>query len=121
MGIPEFDMRVLADITSHNLGYSPLELTDKYGFEISETIDFLLANSLIKVHEKNLKPFMPSNSDYQDPPIGNIISTRSGKIEVKRWQTNHYLTRKERWKERGIGALVTLVIWAIQEIIKHCI
>lgn len=40
MGIPEFDMRVLADIADSETGWYREELYQKYGSEISETIDF---------------------------------------------------------------------------------
>lgn len=123
MNIPDFDMIVLSDIADCSDGWSRQELIDKHGFEISETIDFLLSNNLIKIHEHDIKPFLPPNSEYSDPPKGNIIATKTGKIEVKRWNTKQSLAKSERWKERiwgfvsgfASGVLATVVgAWIIQ-------
>ena len=35
------------------------------------------------------------------------------------YRENKRLTSRERWKERFIGAGVTLLIWAIQEFVKY--
>lgn len=105
MDIPEFDMRVLADIVDSENGWHREELYQKYGPEISGTIDLLTGNGLVKVHEHDLKPFMPPGSDYTDPPKGAIVATRAGKIEVRRWRTLHILSSHERWKERIFGFL----------------
>ena len=119
MGIPEFDMRILSDIVDSENGWFREELYQKYGPEISETIDFLTEKDLIKVHEHDLKPFMPPGADYQDPPKGAIVATRAGKIEVRRWKEKNSLSARQKWKERIYGALFTLAIWAIQELITH--
>lgn len=113
MNIPEFDMLVLADIADCKDGWSREELVSKHGFEILKTVDFLLENQLIKEHKSNLAPFFPPGSDYTDPPVGNLVATDLGRIEVKRWKTVRILSKRERWKERisGFvsGVLVTVV------------
>lgn len=113
MAIPEFDMMVLADIADCKDGWSREELVAKHGFEILKTVDFLLENQLIKEHMHNLAPFLPPGSDYTDPPLGNLVATDTGRIEVKRWNTLRVLSRRERWKERLYGfvsgVLVTVV------------
>lgn len=121
MNMPEFDMMVLADIAGCRCGRSREELAAKHGFEILKTLDFLLENQLIKEHKSNLAPFMPPGSDYTDPPIGNLVATDIGLIEVKRWKAKMSLTAKERWKERFTGAGFTLLIWLLQELIKHAL
>lgn len=121
MAIPEFDMMVLADIADCKDGWSREELVAKHGFEILKTVDFLLENQLIKEHASNLAPFLPPGSDYTDPPIGNLVATDIGLIEVKRWKAKMSLTAKERWKERFTGAGITLLIWLLQEIIKRAL
>lgn len=103
MQIPEFDMMVLADIADCKNGWSREELVAKHGFEILKTVDFLLENRLIKEHASNLAPFLPLESDYTDPPMGNLVATDTGRIEVKRWNTVHLLSQRERWKERIFG------------------
>mgnify|MGYP000678824138 CR=1 FL=1 len=113
MQIPEFDMMVLADISDCKDGWSREELVAKHGFEILKTLDFLLENQLIKEHKSNLAPFLPSDSDYIDPPLGNLVVTDAGRIEVKRWRTLQTLSNQDRWKERIFGfvsgVLVTVV------------
>lgn len=113
MNIPEFDMLVLADIADCKDGWSREELVSKHGFEILKTVDFLLENQLIKEHTHNLAPFLPPGSDYKDPPLGNLVATDAGRIEVKRWNTVRVLSKRERWKERVFGfvsgVLVTVV------------
>lgn len=119
MGIPEFDMRVLADVVDSENGWYREELYQKYGSEISETIDLLTGNGLIKIHEHDLKPFLPDGTDYKDPPKGAIVATRAGKIEARRWQEKNSLSARQKWKERIYGALFTLAVWVIQEVITH--
>lgn len=118
MLIPEFDLSVLSEIASDHFGRSFAALEQRFGKESRESVKFLMENGLVKIHERNIKPFMPSGSDYVDPPVGNIIATDLGKVEIKRWNTKCALSQKERWKERFIGALVTLAIWVLQEIAK---
>ena len=105
MSIPEFDMRVLADIVDSETGWYREELCQKYGPEISETIDLLTEKGLVEVHERDLKPFLPAGSDYKDPPKGAVVATRAGRIEVRRWRTLRILSSRERWKERIFGFL----------------
>ncbi len=113
MTVPEFDMMVLADIADCKDGWSREDLVSKHGFEILKTVDFLLENQLIKEHKSNLAPFLPSGSDYTDPPMNNLVATDWGRIEVKRWNTLRILSKRERWKERIFGfvsgVLVTIV------------
>ena len=55
------------------------------------------------------------------------LNSRSGKVAVAfhlKHEGRHFhefssLTTKQKWKERGIGAGVTLLIWLIQELIKY--
>ena len=82
-------------------------------------MEFLEKTGMIQEHTHNLAPFMPSASDYVDPPIGNLILTEAGELEVKRWNTKDLLTRKERWKERLIGFLSALLLWALQTLITQ--
>lgn len=117
--IPEFDMRVLADIVDSENGWYREELYQKYGPEISETIALLIEKNLVTVHEHDLKPFMPPGNGYKDPPKGSIVATQSGKIEIKRWKEKSILNSKQKWKERIYGALFTLLIWVVQEFITH--
>ena len=117
MNIPDFDMLVLLDIAECRDGWSRQELIDKHGFEISETIDFLLSNSLIEIHERDVKPFLPSGSDYIDPPKGNIIATKTGKIEVKRWKAKQSIIKSVRWKERIFGFVSGVLVTVIGGII----
>lgn len=60
---------------------------------------------------------MQANTKYKDPPIGNIIATRLGKTEVKRWKTELSLTFKERWKERIwefiTGVITASILWLL--------
>lgn len=121
INIPEFDMMVLADIVDCKSGWSREELVAKHGSEILKTVDFLLENQLIKEHSHNLAPFLPPGSDYTDPPLGNLTATDTGRIEVKRWRAKTSLTAKERWKERLIGAGVTVLVWLLQELIKRAL
>lgn len=122
MEIPRFDMQVLCEISDSNMGLSLQELTEKFGFEVRETLDFLLKNATIKIHERDIKPFMSENSNYQDPPIGNFIATSLGKLEVKRWKTKQLLTTKERWKERIVafisGAILATLPWLLSLLIR---
>lgn len=118
MSVPEFDISVLSEIASDTLGRSFETLEQRFGKESRESVKFLMENGLVKIHERNIKPFMPPHSDYVDPPVGNNIATNLGKVEIKRWNTKCALSQKERWKERFIGALVTLAIWVLQEIAK---
>lgn len=114
MGIPEFDMRVLADIKASESGWFWEELYQKYGAEISETIDFLIGKQLVKVHEHDLAPFLiPNGIEYKDPPKGAIVATRAGKIAVKRWKTLRTLSNRERWKERLFGFLSGILVTVI--------
>ena len=113
MSIPEFDMRVLSEIVDSEDGYFREELYQKYGSEISETIDLLTEMGLIEVHTHNLKPFLPTSSDYKDPPKGAIVATRAGKIEVRRWRTMHVLSNRERWKERIFGFLSGVLVTVV--------
>ena len=117
MNIPDFDMLVLLDIAECRDGWSRQELIDKHGFEISETIDFLLSNSLIEIHERDVKPFLPPGSDYIDPPKGNIIATKTGKIEVKRWKAKQSIIKSVRWKERIFGFVSGVLVTVIGGII----
>ena len=103
MTVPEFDMMILTDIADCKDGWSREELVAKHGFEILKTVDFLLENQLIKEHTSNLAPFLPPGADYTDPPLGNLVATDTGRIEVKRWRVKVALTKKERWKERIFG------------------
>lgn len=119
--IPEFDMRVLSDVVDSENGWFREDLYQKYGSEISETIDLLTKQGLIEVHTHDLKPFLPPDADYKDPPKGAIVATRVGKIEVRRWRTSHVLTNRERWKERIFGAGFTFLVWVLQELIKRSI
>lgn len=118
MTVPEFDMMVLDDIAGCMDGWSREDLVSKYGFEILKTVDFLLENQLIKEHTSNLAPFFPPNADYTDPPLGNLVATDTGLIEVKRWKAKTTLTEKERWKERIFGFVSALLLWALQEFIN---
>lgn len=113
MGIPEFDMRVLADVVDSENGWYREELYQKYGSEISETIDLLMEKDLVEVHAHDLKPFMPPGSDYRDPPKGAIVATRAGKIEVRRWRTVRVLSNRERWKERIFGFLSGVLVTVV--------
>ena len=116
MNIPELDMMVLADIVDCKDGWSRKELVAKHGFEILESVNFLQENQLIKEHTSNLAPFFPAGSDYTDPPLGNLVATNAGRIEVKRWRVKNALTKKERWKERILGfvfGVLTSVLSAI--------
>ena len=116
MNIPELDMMVLADIVDCKDGWSRKELVAKHGFEILESVNFLQENQLIKEHTSNLAPFLPVGSDYTDPPLGNLVATNAGRIEVKRWRVKNALTKKERWKERILGfvfGVLTSVLSAI--------
>ena len=115
--IPEFDMRILADIADCASGWSKEELVQKHGFEILETVDFLLSNDLIKVHEHDIKPFLPPESDYKDPPKGNLIVTQTGKIELKRWLVKASLTKRERWKERLYGFISGMIVSVLRGLI----
>ena len=115
--IPEFDMRILADIADSASGRSKEELVQKHGFEILETVDFLLSNDLIKVHEHDIKPFLPPESDYKDPPKGNLIVTQTGKIELKRWLVKASLTKRERWKERLYGFISGMIVSVLSGLI----
>lgn len=117
MDIPEFDMRVLSNITNCKHGWLREELYQQYGSEISETIDFLLEQGMIKIHEQDLKPFLPPDAEYEDPPKGSIIATRAGKIEVKRWNTLRSLSTKERWKERIYGFVSGFLITVLSALI----
>lgn len=118
--IPEFDMRVLTDIVDSESGWLREELYQKYGAEISETLDLLLEKKMVKIHERDLAPFLiPNGIDYKDPPKGSVIPTKAGKIEVRRWKEQHALSLKQKWKERIYGALFTLAIWVIQELITY--
>ena len=121
MDIPEFDIRVLADIVDAENGWYREELYQKYGTEISETIDLLTEKDLIKVHEHDLKPFLPQNYDYKDPPKGAIVATRAGKIEVRRWRTVCVLSKRERWKERIFGFLSGVAVTVFGGIILEWI
>ena len=116
MNIPELDMMVLADIVDCKDGWSREKLVAKHGFEILESVNFLQENQLIKEHTSNLAPFLPAGSDYTDPPLGNLVATNAGRIEVKRWRVKNALTKKERWKERILGfvfGVLTSVLSAI--------
>lgn len=119
MSIPEFDISVLSEISSDALGRSMTDLEHEFGKEVRSSIKFLIENDLAKIHERDIRPFMPPTTDYRDPPKGNIVATDLGRLEVKRWNTKKLLSKKERWKERFIGALVTLAIWALQEVTKY--
>lgn len=105
MTVPEFDIIILADIADCKDGWSREELVAKHGFEILKIVDFLLENQLIKEHKSNLAPFLPPGSDYTDPPLGNLVATDMGRIEIKRWRAKTVLAKKERWKERIYGFL----------------
>ena len=59
--IPEFDMRVLTDIVDSESGWLREELYQKYGAEISETLDLLLEKKMVKIHERDLAPFLIPN------------------------------------------------------------
>lgn len=117
MKIQEFDMMVLSDIADRKTGWSREELVSKHGFEILDTVDFLLENQLIK-EASNLAPFLPPGTDYTPPPKGNLVATNAGRIEVKRWKVKTALARKERWKERIFGFAFAMLLWALQELIK---
>lgn len=111
MDIPEFDMRVLADIAEQEYGLSREVLVKKHGKEVLESIDFLQSNNLVRMHEHDLAPFMrPNGIDYKDPPKGNIVATSGGKIEVKRWDTKRSLSKAERWKERAFGFISGVLV-----------
>lgn len=117
MNMPEFDMMVLADIAGCRCGRSREELAAKHGFEILKTVDFLLENQLIKEHTQNLLPFLPAGSDYTDPPIGNLVATDTGRIEVKRWNTVRVLSKRERWKERLYGFVSGVLVAVLSGLI----
>lgn len=119
MDVPEFDMQVLQLIASSKYGVSQSDLTSKFGDEVSATLQFLLDNKLAQVHLLDLKPFMPPCNGYYDPPIGNVLATDLGKVEIKRKKTRDYLTSRQKWKERAIGAGITMLIWALQELITR--
>lgn len=117
MTVPEFDMMVLADIVDSKDGRSREELVAKHGFEILKTVDFLLENQLIKEHTHNLAPFLTPWSDYTDPPLGNLVATDTGRIEVKRWNTLRVLSRRERWKERLYGFVSGVLVTVLSGLI----
>lgn len=117
MTVPQFDMMVLADISDCKDGWSREELITKHGFEILKTVDFLMENHLIKEHTANLAPFLPPGSDYTDPPLGNLVATDTGRIEVKRWKTMRVLSNRERWKERIYGFLSGILVTVVGGII----
>lgn len=118
MDIPEFDMQVLADIAEQKYGLSCDVLVKTHGKEVLESIDFLQSNGLVRIHERDLAPFMiPNGIDYKDPPKGNIVATSSGKIEIKRWNTKNSLSRAERWKERIFGFMSGVLVSVISAVI----
>lgn len=117
MDVPEFDKTVLANIAGCDMGRSREELVNKYGCEISETIDFLLKNELIEEHKQNISPFMPPDSDYKDPPIGNFVVTRSGEIEVKRWRSEQSTAARQRWKERAVSFFLGVLVAVLSGLI----
>lgn len=118
MYIPEFDMRVLADIAEQKYGISRGALVKEHGQEVLESINFLQSNSFVRIHERDLAPFMiPNGIDCKDPPKGNIVVTSSGKIEIKRWNTKNSLSRAERWKERIFGFISGVLASVISAVI----
>nr|WP_302665754.1 hypothetical protein [uncultured Agathobaculum sp.] len=117
MLIPEFDLSVLSEIASDHFGRSFGALEQRFGKESRESVKFLMENGLVKIHERNIKPFMPSGSDYVDPPVGNIIATDLGKVEIKRWNTKCALSQKERWKERVFGFISGVLTTVISGLI----
>lgn len=119
MDVPEFDMQVLQLIASSKYGIPKSDLVSKFGDEVSVTLQFLLDNKLARIHSINLKPFMPPCNGYYDPPIGNVLATDLGKVEIKRKKARDYLTSRQKWKERAIGAGITMLIWALQELITR--
>lgn len=117
MDIPDFDMLVLVDIADCKDGWSREELVSKHGFEILKSVDFLMEHQLIKEHTSNLAPFMPPGSDYTDPPLGNLMATDKGRIEVKRWRTVRALSNQERWKERIFGFFSGVLVSVVSGVI----
>lgn len=117
--IPAFDMLILSDISKSPIGLSKPKILSTYGKEGAASLEFLEKSGMIQEHTQALAPFMPSGSGYVDPPIGNLILTEAGELEVKRWSTKDLLTRKERWKERLIGFLSALLLWALQTLITQ--
>lgn len=118
MAIPEFDMRILADIASCDDGWSREELALKHGTEVLETVELLLSEGLVRIHERDLAPFMlPNGIDYRDPPKGNVVVTRAGKIELKRWSTKKSLSKAERWKERAFGFISGVLVSVVSAVI----
>lgn len=113
MNIPEFDMRVLRGVAECDQGWSRYELIEKYGPEALSVIDFLMENNLAKEYDHSLKPFVPDGVDYAEPPIGNIVATRQGALEVKRWSTSKSLSNRERWKERIFGFISGVAVTVI--------
>lgn len=103
MEIAEFDMKILKAIAKPRFGKSKNELVRLFGAEALTAINALLSSQLVEIHERDLKPFMKSGTDYTDPPIGNILATDIGKLEVKRWKTKRMLTVREKWIERALG------------------
>lgn len=110
MEIAEFDMEILKTIAKSKSGKSKSELIDLFGTEVLTAFDSLADNQLVKIHERSLKPFTRDAADYVDPPIGNVLATDLGKLEVKRWKTRRMLTVRERWIERAFGFLSGVVI-----------
>lgn len=103
MEIAEFDMRILKTVAKIKSGKSKNELVDLFGSEALTAINALLGDQLVQIHERSIKPFMRDTTNYVDPPVGNVLATDLGKLEVKRWKTKRMLTSRERWIERALG------------------
>ncbi|PWL41411.1 MAG: hypothetical protein DBY45_10380 [Clostridiales bacterium] len=113
MNIPEYDFKILCYIAEHEYGLSREEIYNRFGRESWPAIEFLISSELIGIHQQNLRPFLRKGSDYKDPPIGNIVATYQGKIEIKRHQTSNSLSNSDKWKERIWGIIAGLILAAI--------
>lgn len=118
--LPEYDTRILFRISRRKQGLSREELVKAFGYEALDSLELLQQEGLVKVHQRDLQPFMRGGTGYKDPPLGNILVTQEGRLLLKRWTTKQMLTNRERWKERVFGFLsgvaISVVSWLITQL-----
>lgn len=110
--LPEYDTRILFRISRRKQGLSREELVKAFGYEALDSLELLQQEGLVKVHQRDLRPFMRGGTDYKDPPLGNILVTQEGRLLLKRQGVTRLTVSLEHWEERYTAFFCGVAVYA---------
>lgn len=76
--LPEYDTRILFRISRRKQGLSREELVKAFGYEALDSLELLQQEGLVKVHQRDLQPFMRGERVTRTRPWGISWSPRKG-------------------------------------------